>query len=286
MIVIAAFAGLLSIACRQTNIVWIAFYAALVAIDAAANYLHITNPDRLPIELLTNRNRWSAIGIGIRHIWPFILLAAIFIGAVCWNHGLALGDRTAHQLVYHGMQLCYAYTFMVASAFPAIALNNPIVLITIAISIIPIVIAFNYAHPYLLADNRHFTFYLWRRLLSPYRFAFIPVYVISMAIAAISIDNESKRFRIGLAIATILVTIPNGLLEFRKYTQLYVISIVLGYFIVPYVVWRLHILRNVNRWILIAEMTLNVIINCVVVYLFLYRPFRWTHVDELQRFMW
>ena len=40
------------------------------------------------------------------------------------------------------------------------------------------------AHPYLLADNRHFTFYLWRRVISPaflpaLRYAWLPLYALS-----------------------------------------------------------------------------------------------------------
>ena len=30
---------------------------------------------------------------------------------------------------------------------------------------------FTYAHPFLLADNRHYTFYLWRRVISRLRYA-------------------------------------------------------------------------------------------------------------------
>ena len=41
------------------------------------------------------------------------------------------------------------------------------------------------AHPYLLADNRHFTFYLWRRVISPaslpaQRYAWLPLYALSL----------------------------------------------------------------------------------------------------------
>jgi alpha-1,2-glucosyltransferase len=42
------------------------------------------------------------------------------------------------------------------------------------------------AHPFLLADNRHYTFYLWRRLLGLPRLAVVlaPLYVVSLATLA------------------------------------------------------------------------------------------------------
>jgi len=41
---------------------------------------------------------------------------------------------------------------------------------------------FTYAHLYLLSDNRHFTFYIWKRLFMKYdwfKFSLIPLYWIS-----------------------------------------------------------------------------------------------------------
>ena len=37
------------------------------------------------------------------------------------------------------------------------------------------------AHPYLLADNRHFTFYLWRKVIMQHwtlKFLLIPIYIL------------------------------------------------------------------------------------------------------------
>ncbi len=31
-------------------------------------------------------------------------------------------------------------------------------------------------HPFLLSDNRHYVFYLWRKLLKPFRYYLIPLY--------------------------------------------------------------------------------------------------------------
>lgn len=35
------------------------------------------------------------------------------------------------------------------------------------------------AHLYLLSDNRHLTFYLWRKIIDPFRYHLIPLYLAS-----------------------------------------------------------------------------------------------------------
>jgi alpha-1,2-glucosyltransferase len=61
----------------------------------------------------------------------------------------------------------------------------------------------------------------------------------------------------------------------------------LRYFILPFLLYRLHVRDACHKWHLLVEMSLYVIINVVVFYLFLRRPFQWpSEPGVLQRFMW
>merc|ERR1712037_344948 len=47
-----------------------------------------------------------------------------------------------------------------------------------------LVVKFTLVHPYILADNRHYTFYVWRKFLAKslaHRIALVPIYAFSLA---------------------------------------------------------------------------------------------------------
>lgn len=77
--------------------------------------------------------------------------------------------------------------------------------------------------------------------------------------------------------ATALVTVPNLLLECR-------------YFILPFLLWRLRAATTTAtesyRARVCVELAFNCVINALSVYLFLHRPFTWSHEAGTQRFMW
>ena len=152
-----------------------------------------------------------------------------------------------------------------------------------------------YEHPFLLADNRHYTFYIWRRLFNVHplsRYLLAPFYLASMT-AMYSLAGEHHALLLhsiadavitGLsdlwsapsmliwAFATAATLVPSPLLEFR-------------YMLIPYILLRLH-LRPSARWRASAELAMNVAINAVTLYVFLYKPFRWPTEPGWQRFMW
>lgn len=134
-----------------------------------------------------------------------------------------------------------------------------------------------YAHPYLLADNRHYTFYAWRRLFNAdYSFVLLPFYALTLLLMYEKLnhlDRGSRNVFIAFhVLCTLLTIVPAHLLEFR-------------YFILPFIVWRLH-LRISNRWAFALELATNVAINLATFYMFLFRPFYWPDSAEPQRIMW
>lgn len=157
-------------------------------------------------------------------------------------------------------------------------------------------------HPFLLADNRHYPFYIWRKILNVHplaRYAAVPGYTTATSLLYSAIGRQicpiyqkwrrrpdamsacvaTARARVWTVLplsAFIAVTaatlIPSPLLEFR-------------YFIVPFVILRLH-LRPTARWQIVMESVVYCSVNLATLWLFLYRPFKWPSEPGWQRFMW
>ena len=87
---------------------------------------------------------------------------------------------------------------------------------------------------------------------------------------------------IGLLGGTALAIVPSPLIEPR-------------YFIVPYLLFRLHLgpadetpaAQSAWRRAVRIELAFNAIVSAATLYVFLYRPFAWpSEPGRLQRFMW
>lgn len=257
---------------RQTNIVWAGMYCLL-------SWFRSFDKQK-PFS--------SAFNEIVKH-FPFIILGVSFIAFVFVNKGIVLGDRSAHQPVFHAPQFFYCLTFITISSLPICIVkcykntqDNPIRKIfeckftTVIVFTTAILSAkyFTYAHPYLLADNRHFTFYLWhwwfqRNWFLKYLNA--PVYLISFLFVTSSMSTPTFH-KILLLLLTAVTCIPAPLLEFR-------------YFIIPFTLWRLTV--SERRFTLYLELLQNLFVSIFALYMFFNRPFKWVHEPaDVQRFMW
>ncbi|KAF9427782.1 glucosyltransferase [Podila epigama] len=156
----------------------------------------------------------------------------------------------------------------------SVELSTFFTLLSIAIVVLCIQ-KFTIAHPFLLADNRHYTFYLWRLInrVPRMRFALAPAYVTAAWCCWQALATEQSILWVVIYItATALTLIPSPLIEFR-------------YFITPYLIYRLAMRQPRGAW-LILELLSYTIINAITVWLFLNKPFRWAHEEGVQRFMW
>eukprot|EP01069_Polyplicarium_translucidae_P000040 Polyplicarium_translucidae@DN101_c0_g1_i1.p1 len=140
--VAACLVGAVSCFFRQTNVVWVCF---------------------LCIPRVLERRHWSAAV-------PHCLLGAAFACFLHLNGGVALGDRAAHRPTPHPAQIVYLLLFLLTVCSPAAwaAVRRPAAGPS-AVAAAAAAAALRWgsvAHPYLLSDNRHLTFYLWRRVLS------------------------------------------------------------------------------------------------------------------------
>lgn len=130
-------------------------------------------------------------------------------------------------------------------------------------------------HPFILADNRHYAFYLNQRMFRRLPGKVIGAGFFASAVATLSklLDLCTTNFLI-YTLATFCTLIPTSLLEFR-------------YYLIPYLIWRLRQSESIlNERSRVLEVLWWLAIQCTTIYVFLYKPFYWPDTDSVQRFMW
>ena len=303
---LAGFAGSLAVLCRQTNIVWV----FLAGVETAGSLvisevrLHQARTKHPPTISLTTGGQLWELGVGIvdlaRYPWRlmrilglvvlscggYLIVGIVFLIFVHLNKGIVVGDRSAHTATIHLPQLGYFTAFFTALTLPYAVKNIKDFLVgmkqhygkvVVVGLLMAIIIEYNtMAHPYLLADNRHYTFYIWRKVFMRHwvvKFLLIPVYIFGFFHICKCLAKSELVFKIVLPICVILSVVPQMLLEFR-------------YFILPYILIRAQIKPTCWKS-LVMETVIVVFVNIVTIYLFLYKPFLWEQEpDKLQRFMW
>lgn len=130
-------------------------------------------------------------------------------------------------------------------------------------------------HPYLLSDNRHYTFYIWKDILGRselVRLALAPVYALAgcALISQMTVD-WGRLWTLNFVGACTLVLLPQWLVEFR-------------YFIVPAFLAAVQV-KAASEKMIVWNAVLLAVVNAVTLYVFVARPF--TSADgDTARFMW
>ncbi|XP_015896933.2 dol-P-Glc:Glc(2)Man(9)GlcNAc(2)-PP-Dol alpha-1,2-glucosyltransferase isoform X3 [Ziziphus jujuba] len=223
---------------------------------------------------------------------PFFILLAAFVAFIYWNGSIVLGAKEAHGVSLHFAQIMYfglfsallmaPLYFSVSQAldlFHSIWRNKPLSFFQAFMAFIASFISvhfFSIAHPYLLADNRHYTFYLWRKVIKAhwsFKYLLVPLYVYSwLSIFARLGKVQRKIWVLAFFLATTAVLVPAPLIEFR-------------YFTIPFFFLMLHShVDDYQSWFLMG--LLYIAINVFTMMMFLYRPFHWDHEPGIQRFIW
>ncbi|KAH9472418.1 hypothetical protein Pst134EA_003034 [Puccinia striiformis f. sp. tritici] len=328
----AALLGLWSCLFRQTNIVWVAFIAGSALVNhlrqgsntapstpkrPQANRVKETHRPTQPYDLsLTSAslldlprairslvyesliNLWSTLPL----LLPYSGVVVCFVLFLLWNGGIVLGDKSNHITALHIPQLYYFASFSMAFLAPVSfdvflirrtlksLFGSPrsfFISCCLFITILWTIHKFTYEHPFLLSDNRHYTFYIWRRFFKFHQVAkylFTPVYMICIKMIW---ERIARSFTMNLLITTFymiglgLTLVSSPLLEPR-------------YFLVPYVLLRLHIrpvVEETKTWSIrvFIEGCLYAIVNLVTLAVFLFRPFKGRPGEwegTWQRFMW
>eukprot|EP00466_Bigelowiella_natans_P010004 jgi/Bigna1/55682/estExt_Genewise1Plus.C_670046 len=309
----SAIFSLLSLIFRQTNIVWVCFIAAEHLISRfETGTLSLTPSSRTSVEVC-RPSSFLALPNSLFHfiagvlrnlpillvdLYPHVLCVFSFILAVWVNGSVALGDKSHHAVALHVPQ--FFYFAFVASGFQCVAavqwvLNSGVqrvkliyssswaslsVFLTTSLTGLVLVLVcikkMTYVHPFLLADNRHYMFYIWRRILDGNgKYLAAPFYVIAMVIIQGQLSKSSlytSRLRQFLLIGAVSVAlIPSPLLEFR-------------YFITPFFFVSIHI-KPMSAPLTAIQVVISICINTLVLAVFIAKPFTWSD-GTIARFMW
>lgn len=223
---------------------------------------------------------------------PFLIVLMAFLLFVYWNGSIVLGAKEAHAVTSHFAQILYFslvsvlaqapmhFTFTHAvDLFQSFWRSRPLSYIQMFLALIAGIFSvhfFSVAHPYLLADNRHYPFYLWRKVIMAHwsiKYLLVPVYMYSwFSIIHMLGKVRSKLWILAYFLATAAVLVPAPLIEFRYYT-------------IPFYFLVLHCnIRDDQQWLLTGMLYVGV--NIFTMIMFLFRPFHWDHEPGIQRFIW
>ena len=169
-------------------------------------------------------------------------------------------------------------------------------------------------HPYTLADNRHYVFYVFRILLRhpAMKYLAVPVYWICAFLTITTLNSPAtSKAQVKQDVKDkrpIRSDIDHGTCK-MSFVTIWVVTTTLSvataplveprYFIIPWIIWRLHVpylygSRNYESQTtspydvrLILETIWLLAINTAVGYNFLYRSFTWpSEPGNTQRFLW
>lgn len=209
-------------------------------------------------------------------LWPHLCLLGSFAAFIFWNGGVVLGDKTNHVATIHLAQMLYMWPFIVFFSWPAMLpqITDLRALVyrlprlwVIAATMLPMLGIVHYntvVHKFLLADNRHYAFYVFKLLRSASWtwYALVPVYTVCawLSIQALgskqsvvegSVITSSQERKLstssgggGSAVAEVEVNRITFLIVWLASTALSLITAPLvepRYFIMPWLMWRLHV---------------------------------------------
>lgn len=261
-------ASIASLGFRQTNIIWTALFCV-------ADFICKKVDGDL---IVVWRRKWEFTF----EIGAAIALVSVFLSAVHANGGsIVLGDKDSHVSSIHLAQFFYCTTFIFLLSFPLLIrkLRSRCNLLCIIIIILACFASVRYAtivHRYLVADNRHWTNFIWRRILSKekFRFALIPFHSLGLLLIGLALkQRRGLLWTLGYFCTCGIVLIPSPLIEPR-------------YYILPAVFFLLNV-PIPSRKIAFYQISVFIAVNSFIVGYFLYFPFTWpSEPNQLQRRIW
>jgi alpha-1,2-glucosyltransferase len=232
----------------------------------------------------------------LRNHFSMILLFVSFVVFVYKNKGIVVGDAEAHRPKIHLVQFLYCTLVTCGSYFLAqyrparvnevfvkpfldasLARKCLMLFCTSAVILAFALVIKRYTlvHPYTLADNRHYTFYVWSKVLGKsetLRLLLAIPYFTSLRLLSHSLSAaQSQLVVFAYFVCTLATVVFAELLEFR-------------YFIVPFAIFGL-LSRPMTRAEALGTCLAFALLNVAVELVFLFRPFTWPD-GSTARFMW
>lgn len=286
--------GFAAIMFRQNNIVW-CFYIVMHSIiddfyrERTTEELQQWNLSALLLAFV--RHIFSHLGSILLNFSGFLGLAFMFAAFLYRNKSAVLGDASAHEFSLHFAQMNYFVVVLaMTNAFQLLQQDNRkffglylqrrffskwnlALMILFALVLFIVVRDYTIAHLYLLSDNRHLTFYLWRKIIDPFRYHLIPLYLASYLYCWFLLNKGFKLEVLQVwcyAFVCGLVLVPTPLLEVR-------------YFIVPLYLSLLQLdYKGICGYYTLIAFCF---VNLITTYLFLALPFL-SNDGSVSRFMW
>lgn len=219
-------------------------------------------------------------------IFSYANVIVAFLLFVHVNGSIVVGDKSAHEATIHVPQLFYFSLFCAFFTLPHICQDivpfmqfvwNRKLLCTGLFIICALIVRYNtLVHPYLLADNRHYTFYIWNRVYAKYslaRYLLIGSYIFAIYAILRRVDPIKNFAFLLVAIPCIVVVlILQKLIDVR-------------YFLIPFILLRSKF-KTRNPAILVIEHLFYLFINYVTFYIFFTKEIFWTDFNDSQRLIW
>lgn len=274
---LAAFVGSLSLFFRQNNIVWVLFICGESVLATLERWAVAHNTRRSLALICVSKPECLAQLVPI--VAPYVAPLAGFTAFIAINGSIVLGDKERHVAAVHLPQLGYFFAFFAAFGWPtvcALASRTRITRTRVAVFVLVVALGVwavsccTVVHPFMLADNRHYVFYVWRRIINVHhyaRYALVPLYALTAVLLISGLPaSRSPLWALGFLLATALALVPSPLIEPR-------------YMLLPFII--LHLEFRASR----LEMLSNAAINVATLCVFLCCPFTWPD-GSVQRFMW
>jgi alpha-1,2-glucosyltransferase len=252
-----------------------------------------------------------------------------------------LGDKSAHTATIHLPQMLYIWPYIAFFSAPLLITpllqplrhllpqrlqriyeqyvpSRPVLKLPSSLWIVLGLTAVHFntiVHPYTLADNRHYVFYVFRMLLRhpAIKYLAVPVYCVCAWLTLQALGSPSNNASEQMSKRDSRPTSygPEGspcqisfILVWLATTTLSLVSAPLvepRYFIVPWILWRLHVAtgpaslptpkKEANRKAYDVRPSLETAwlfaVNAAITYVFIRRPFEWaSEPGKMQRFLW
>ncbi|KAE9297150.1 hypothetical protein PF008_g23819 [Phytophthora fragariae] len=307
---LSAMSGAVAVLFRQTNIVWVVFVAGTVVVRcvelAHSKFIYGSLKDEASAAGTSTSTHSSLraflnfVSVVVSNlpsilqiVWPFVVIVAGFIGFLLTNGGIVVGDKSNHEVTFHGAQVLY-FIVVAASGFGLsliapvqlrrfagsvrrnlISFRGLVFIIFVVAATVGIIYRFSPVHKFMLADNRHYTFYVWRKFFLKHELAkFLPTPAYLLFGWRCWDDLGRRRsplWKLVYALAVYLVLIPSPLVEPR-------------YYCVPFILLHLNTSNQsaFHQWVVVAA---YMAVNALTLYIFLYRPYEWVD-GSTARFMW
>ncbi len=299
-VVMTVSAGAGAIAVRQTNAVWIAFLAGAALIPRQGDKQESETTLGSVGAFLKNLLLLNGLSFG--HFKAAFLLAPVGAFAyfvVYMNEGsVVLGDKANHAPVLHWAMPMHALALMslmlllvspprgTTQTKPALGSLSAVRILAHTVGMAGVTAALYYSsldHPFLLADNRHYTFYVWKRFLADekVRIALGPLYyfLIQRGLAGLAQTNGIV-WVMGFLVAVALTLVPTPLLEPRYFTP----TVIVGLLASPSAPTRMPLPTSYFLR-LMAVIILFLAANAATLYVFSFLPFKGAG-GEVARFMY